>query len=634
MGDKVVCWDAVSDANHGGQAERPSGVGSACAPESSTQPTVDWPEGTEPTVAVSTRPFGDPIHCADQIDHFAIRDKLGEGGFAVVYLAEQLEPVRRLVALKIVKLGMDTDEILSRFRIERQVQSTLDHPGVARVYEAGVTARGRAYFAMEYVPGDPITRYCDQHRLGIKDRLALFVSVCGAVQHAHQKGVIHRDLKPSNILVTDTSGMPRAKVIDFGGAKLFEQPLADRSPVTRDGEVLGTPEYMSPEQTGLGNLDIDTRTDIYSLGVLLYELLVGVLPVDRSRWRTTGRPGTPRELWSANAARPSARLAGLSATDAAPLAAGRRCDIGSLVRQVRGDLDRIAMKALETDRDQRYASATEFAGDIERYVRNEPILASRPALGYCAMKFAVRNRAALISVGAMLLVAAILIPLNTLHLSRRLREAAAIQTARTLSHSVDEFRTIYTRDVVNRVKDHGIEVTHDYRGRAGSIPLPATMSLELANSIGRRDSGARMHLSSPYPFPWRTETGGLRDQYSIDAWEALNRDPSVPFYRTETIDDEPVLRYAKADLMRASCVDCHNANPDARRHDWKTGDVRGVLEIDVPIDNLPGEDATVLRQTIMVMIALAVVGLVPFVISELRHRRMVRNWVLRSSVAS
>ena len=330
----------------------------------------------------------------DAIGPYRIVEQLGEGAMGVVYLAEQSEPLRREVALKILKPGMDTAQVVARFEAERQALAVMEHPGIAQVYDAGRTTSGRPYFVMERVDGVPLTRWCDDRRLGLRDRVELFVQVCRAVQHAHQKGVIHRDLKPSNVLVTTADdGAPRAKVIDFGIARAVEPE--DDVRLTAMDQTIGTPAYMSPEQARASELDIDTRTDIYSLGVLLYELVAGALPFDRTAYR--GWAFLAHHL-EKDPPRPSHRLGDLD--DAATVAGLRGTTPDALARELEGDLDWIVLKAMEKDRERRYETANGLAMDVERYLASEPVVARPPSPGYRARKFVRRHRVG-VSVAAL-----------------------------------------------------------------------------------------------------------------------------------------------------------------------------------------------------------------------------------------
>jgi serine/threonine protein kinase len=341
----------------------------------------------------------------ERIGPYKLVELVGEGGFGSVYMAEQEEPVRRRVALKIVKLGMDTKQVVARFDAERQALAMMDHPNIARVFDAGATGVGRPYFVMELVRGIPITEFSDQNHLSTRQRLELFISVCRAVQHAHQKGVIHRDLKPSNVMVTLHDGMPVPKIIDFGIAKAIEEPLTDKTCVTGFRQFVGTPEYVSPEQAELSGLDVDTRTDIYSLGVLLYELLTGTTPFDSKTLRNATYEEVQRIIREQEPITPSRRVSTLG--EALPrIAKARRAEPHALCRLVRGDLDWIVMKALEKDRTRRYETAADLATDIRRHLDSEPVSAGPPDMAYKLAKFVRRNR---VAVGAGSVVAAALI---------------------------------------------------------------------------------------------------------------------------------------------------------------------------------------------------------------------------------
>ncbi len=341
----------------------------------------------------------------ERIGPYKILQEVGEGGMGVVYLAEQTEPIQRRVALKLIKLGMDTKQVIARFETERQALALMNHPNVAKVLDAGATEKGRPYFVMEYVKGESITAYCDRHRLTTKERLGLFMQVCQAVQHAHQKGIIHRDIKPSNVLVAVEGDKPVPKVIDFGVAKATQHKLTERTLFTEQGQLIGTPEYMSPEQAEMTALDIDTRTDIYSLGVLLYELLVGALPFDPTSLRQAAFAEIQRIIREVEPPKPSTRLSSLG-DESTTAAQKRHTDRTSLERQLRGDLDWITMRAIEKDRTRRYATAAEFADDIARHLNHEPVLASPPSAAYRARKFIRRNKGPVAATGILLAVLA------------------------------------------------------------------------------------------------------------------------------------------------------------------------------------------------------------------------------------
>jgi len=349
----------------------------------------------------ATDPGPPAAEVGDRIGPYRLMEQIGEGGFGIVFVAEQAEPVRRKVALKVLKPGMDTRDVVARFEAERQALALMDHPNIARVLDAGSTPPGRPYFVMELVRGVPITDYCDTHKLAPKDRLVLFVQVCQAVQHAHQKGVIHRDIKPSNVLVTTIDGKPVPKVIDFGVAKAVGQSLTEKTVYTRFAQILGTPLYMSPEQAEMSGVDVDTRADVYALGVLLYELLTGTTPFDRDRFRKAAFDEIRRIIREEDPPRPSTRLSSLGPT-LTDVSAQRGTDPGKLAGLVRGELDWIVMKCLEKDRNRRYETANGLARDIQRFLEGETVEACPPTLGYRLRKLYRRNRAA-VWVGALIL---------------------------------------------------------------------------------------------------------------------------------------------------------------------------------------------------------------------------------------
>jgi len=424
------------------------------------------------------RAFGDPA-VGDVLGPYKLLEMIGEGGFGMVFLAEQREPVRRRVALKVLKAGMDSREVLARFDAERHALALMDHPGVAKVHDAGVTGRGRPYFVMEHVAGLPLTRYCEERRLRMGERLALFSRVCAAVQHAHQKGIIHRDLKPSNILVVEVDGAALPKVIDFGIAKATASPLTDRTLHTEAGRMIGTPEYMSPEQAGSGGADIDTRTDVYALGVVLYQLLTGTFPFEPAALRRAGDEGIRRMIIEVDPPKPSTKLGSLptrtggraagwaeasvevggvggggGSPSAEDVARERRTDAGTLRRLVRGDLDWIVMKCLEKERSRRYDSASGLAADIERHLRHEPVSAGPPSAAYRGAKFLRRNRAGVAVAGVLALVVAAALAATT---------------------------TLYARESMQRKRAE----TEAAKARAGNAFLTAMFeSIDPANSAG------------------------------------------------------------------------------------------------------------------------------------------------------
>ena len=355
----------------------------------------------------------------------------------VVYLAEQREPIRRTVAVKMMKVGMDTKEVIGRFETERQALAVMEHPSIAKVLDAGATDTGRPYFVMEHVKGVPFNQYCDTRRLSTKERLQLFIPVCEAIQHAHQKGIIHRDLKPSNILVTEKDGQPVPKIIDFGIAKAIGQRLSERTVVTMVGQMIGTPAYMSPEQAEMSGLDVDTRTDIYSLGVMLYEILVGNIPIDPYEVGLTQfiaqlvmRETDPPTL--------SSRLDSLGG-QRKTIAAARSVDPEHLKKELSGDLQWIVLKAMDKDRTRRYETTNGLAMDLQRHLNDEPVVARPPTAGYRFQKFYTRNKAGVVAAGAAAAALVVGIVLATTGLLRAQRAERVAQQEAEASAQVSDF---------------------------------------------------------------------------------------------------------------------------------------------------------------------------------------------------
>ncbi len=361
------------------------------------------PEGMRTTIAATPRACRRETFVAGQViaRRYTLLDVLGEGGMGTVYRAEQTAPVHRQVALKLIKFGMNSRVVLARFDAERQALALMDHPNIARVYDGGTTETGQPFFVMEFVNGEPITAYCDRQRLPVCARLELFVAVCQAVQHAHQKGIIHRDLKPGNVMVTEVDGRPTPKVIDFGVATATEFSLTDES-LADTGAIVGTPVYMSPEQADPSSMDIDTRTDIYALGVILYELLAGSLPLEAKHFKHGAILEMLRMVREVEPPRPSTKV---STADALPnIAASRAIDPAQLTQALRGDLDWIVMKALEKDRTRRYETATGFAADVLRHLTFEPVMAAPPSRSYRFRKMVRKNRGLVTAASLLVLV--------------------------------------------------------------------------------------------------------------------------------------------------------------------------------------------------------------------------------------
>ncbi|MHC4510756.1 MAG: protein kinase domain-containing protein, partial [Planctomycetota bacterium] len=395
------------------------------------------PEGEE---AVPTANLGaGAVGPGGKIGRYKLLSVLGEGGYGIVYLAEQQRPVKRRVALKLIKPGMDTKQVIARFEAERQALALLDHPNIAHVFDAGTTKAGRPYFVMEYVKGVPITEHCDREKLAIEERLGLFLQVCEAVQHAHQKGIIHRDIKPSNIQVSIHGEQVVPKVIDFGVAKAIIQPLTERTLVTEQGQFVGTPEYMSPEQAEMTGQDIDTRSDVYSLGAVLYELLTGVLPFDPKTLREGGVDHIRHMIREKDPKTPSTRLSTISGEESTKVAQLRRTDIRTLGRRLHGDLDWITIKAMEKDRMHRYQMAHALAEDIRRHLSHEPVLAGPPSRVYRLRKFLRKHRTQAIAAATMAILVAGMAIASVMYIRAidRGREAESLEHKEILSKAME-----------------------------------------------------------------------------------------------------------------------------------------------------------------------------------------------------
>jgi len=436
-------------------------------------PTLDQPPAERPGM---------------QIGPYKLIEQIGEGGMGTVWMAQQTLPVKRQVAVKLIKAGMDSAQVIARFEAERQALALMDHVNIARVLDAGTTEAGRPYFVMDLVRGVPITRYCDEHHLTPKQRLELFIPVCQAIQHAHQKGIIHRDLKPSNVLVAHYDGKPVPKVIDFGVAKAAGQSLTDKTLVTGFGNVVGTLEYMSPEQAEINQLDIDTRSDIYSLGVLLYELLTGSPPFSRKELEQAGMLEMLRVIREQEPSKPSTKL---SSSDALPtLSANRGTEPAKLTKLVRGELDWIVMKALEKDRSRRYETASGFAADVQRYLADEPVQACPPSAGYRLRKFVRRNKGRLLV--AVVLGVALLFAVGTIGWAVRDRSAREAEIAHERANREAELkreRESRRAKVAGQVESILAEVDQFEKEQKWPAALAAARRAEGVVTSGEADAG-------------------------------------------------------------------------------------------------------------------------------------------------
>jgi tetratricopeptide (TPR) repeat protein/serine/threonine protein kinase len=472
---------------------------------------------------------------------YKLVQQIGEGGMGTVWMAQQTEPVRRLVALKVIKAGMDSRQVLARFEAERQALALMDHPHIARVLDAGTTPEGRPYFVMELVKGVPLTKYCDEHRLTPKQRLELFVPVCQAIQHAHQKGVIHRDVKPSNVLVAQYDGRPVPKVIDFGIAKATGPQLTEHTLVTGFGTVVGTLEYMSPEQAELNQLDIDTRSDIYSLGVLLYELLTGSTPLEKKRLKEAALVEVLRLIREEDPPRPSTRL---STTDELPsVAANRGLEPKKLSGLVRGELDWIVMKALDKDRNRRYESADAFALDVQRYLADEPVLACPPSVSYRLRKFARRNKGGLAAAGLALAFLASLAGMAAWAAkdrADRAREAALQQAAQRAALETDIARDL----------DEARAFCREGRRREASALVDHAQALVARGGAGEDLGGRVAQARADVDMVARLEAIRLEHYYASAEAEGHYRDA----FRDYGLDVTALDAGAAAARIRASAI--------------------------------------------------------------------------------
>jgi len=484
------------------------------------------------------------------IGHYILREKIGEGGMAVVYRAEQQQPIQRTVALKLIKLGMDTKSVIARFAAERQALALMDHPNIARVFEAGATDAGRPYFVMEWVQGISITEYCDKNKLNTQQRLELFIPICNAVHHAHQKGIIHRDLKPSNIMVTLQDSIPTPKVIDFGIAKATDRHLTEKTLFTHHAQIIGTPEYMSPEQAELSNGDVDTRTDIYSLGIILYELLTGVLPFDADTLRAAALSEIHRIIREQEPLRPSTRLSALG-EKAKVIAQQRDTEPGALLRRLKGELEWIPLKAMRKDRARRYTSAAEFAVDIRNYLRSAPLIAGPESRFYVTRKWAKRHRALVTFVSTV--AATILIGLVT-SIGLYIRAEGARQREALARAEAQAAIDFLTQDLLGAVYPERVnkqEVTVSYlldnasqnleQKLSGTPRVEALIHETMGSTYGKmgKFEAAELHLKRAFEI--RLEQHGERHLATLTAMDQLG---SLYISRTQFDKAFPLLSKA------------------------------------------------------------------------------------------
>jgi serine/threonine protein kinase/Flp pilus assembly protein TadD len=545
-------------------------------PAAAVQGTVEFMAAEEPKPAGGGEQPGMVL-----AGRYKLLQQIGEGGMGTVWMAQQTEPVKRLVALKLIKAGMDSQQVIARFEAERQALALVDHANIARVLDGGTTGTGRPYFVMDLVKGVPITRYCDTHHLTPRQRLELFVPVCQAVQHAHQKGIIHRDLKPSNVLVALYDGKPVPKVIDFGVAKAAGQSLTDKTLVTGFGNIVGTLEYMSPEQAEINQLDIDTRSDIYSLGVLLYELLTGSPPFTKKDLEKAGMLEMLRVIREQEPSKPSTKLS--TAEGLPTLAANRGTEPAKLTKLVRGELDWIVMKALEKDRSRRYETANGFAMDVQRYLADEPVQACPPSVAYRLRKFTRRNKATLTAAALVLLALLLGTIVSTWQAVRatRARDAErashdALDAAREqqdrqrtsingkLSRALADVASLREKSKNARPSDNAPwnqlrEALRGAEALAGAeLADPALVGQVRALQAGVKQEDADRHMVARLEeirldVNTLMEGGGVRGnpRMRIPACEAAFRDYGVPLFK---LDVEEVARRIAASAIRDALV--------------------------------------------------------------------------------
>jgi serine/threonine protein kinase/Flp pilus assembly protein TadD len=579
----------------GGDEARIAQVEALLAAADAPDSLLDHPAAATPATTIEPPATECP---GTVIGPYKLIEPIGEGGMGSVWMAQQTQPVKRLVAVKLIKAGMDSRQVIARFEAERQALALMDHPNIARVLDAGTTEAGRPYFVMELVRGVPVTRYCDEHRLTPKERLELFVPVCQAIQHAHQKGIIHRDLKPSNVLVARYDGRPVPKVIDFGVAKATGQQLTEQTLVTGFGAVVGTLEYMSPEQAELNQLDIDTRSDIYSLGVLLYELLTGTTPLEKKRLKAAALEEVLRLIREEEAPRPSTRL---STTAQMPsIAANRGLEPKRLAGLVRGELDWIVMKALEKDRNRRYETANGLAMDLQRYLAGEPVLAAPASQWYRLRKLVRRHRGPVVAAGLVILALLGGITGTTWGRLRAVAERdakdAALQAEEKARQQAFAALRSMTAEVVERKFAQSTVLTEDdrvfLRGVIAQFDAFAAIQGDDADSRAVRAEGRYRVGNIRYRLGELREAEQDYDQ-ALNIYEQLAAEfPSQPKFRYDlagtyyvrghVLSDTGGLPKAKQDYDQALNI-CKQlaldfpSEPRYRQHLARSHNIRGIL---------------------------------------------------------
>lgn len=571
-------------------------------------------QGTSTLSDECTEP--DPLIGAE-LGPYRIVHRQGGGGMGNVYLATRQTDYRQQVAVKVLRSDLDTESILRRFRNEIQILAVLGaHENIAGLLDAGTTHAGLPYFVMDYVDGERLDSYCDDRKLSIRERIELFRQICSALKFAHEHMVIHRDLKMTNILVR-ADGVP--KLIDFGIAKLTAPELSAQTLVpTLIGLRLMTPAYASPEQVR-GN-PLTAATDVYSLGVVLYELLTGRKPyaLDDSAeqdYRSIICDVEPKSPSAVFKDEPGAA----AQADPEEICKRRSTTPKALRRALTGDLDSIVLKALRKEPQRRYRSAEELSADLERYLDGRPVDARVPSTPERLFRWSLRN-----PVPVALFATVILTLLGGLwhhaRLSDQLIRSAAIEGAALQAQTLEAVQDFYSTTVVDKVKNV-VPVTHRYQMIHGAVPVPASFTIDLGEHL-RRSLSSNMfaRLYSDYPFDYR-KGGGPKDEFEVDALQALRQNPDAPYYRFEPYDGRPSLRYATARIMQPTCVACHNSHPDSTKTDWREGDVRGVLEIIRPLDADIARASKGLREIFVYMLGISVVLGALAVYFLLRDRR-------------